>query len=341
MASVVDESSSEEGNRKKIKLSHEENASTDADHTLDLSAHIRLNSLGGFQLSEILSENSSSKSVFLEGTFDKVSHKAVILLEKLPIPKDAAKVEKLLNNADLALNLKSNSIAEPNAVDYAFYPAVCQGDIKATVIYPATSKHAEKYKYQPSFIVHETPGIYKSIVLPHLESQKFSLQWVYNILEHKSETERIIFEDPDPDVGFVLLPDLKWDESEKNSVYFIAICHAKNIKSLRDLDESHLPLLRNIKIKSLDAIYEKYNVAPQKLRVYFHYQPSYYHLHVHFTSVNREIPGCHFEKAHLLENVINNIEMHSTYYQEVTLTYTLKSNDSLFAKLEQISAKNS
>lgn len=31
---------------------------------------------------------------------------------------------------------------------------------------------------------------------------------VYNILEHKAEVERIIYEDPDPVSGFLILPDL-------------------------------------------------------------------------------------------------------------------------------------
>ncbi|GFU10346.1 m7GpppX diphosphatase [Nephila pilipes] len=338
MASVSADSSGE-SKRKKIKLSNEGETSTDCSVAEDLSAHVRLNSLDGFQLSEILSENTNSKSIFLDGYFDEESRKAVILLEKLPIPKDS--VEKLLNNADLALNLKSKSTLEPNVVNYACYPTVCQGDIKATIIYPATSKHVEKYKYQPSFVVKETPEIYKNIVLPHLESQKFSLQWVYNILEHKSETERIVFEDPHPELGFILLPDLKWDESENHAIYLIAICHTRNVKSLRDLNASHLPLLKNIKIKGLDAIQMKFNIQSEKLRVFLHYQPSYYHFHVHFTSIHKQVPGCLFEKAHLLDSVINNIELHASYYQDVTLTYTLKSNDPLFAKLEKTSANSS
>jgi m7GpppX diphosphatase len=31
---------------------------------------------------------------------------------------------------------------------------------------------------------------------------------VYNILSHQTESENIVFEDPDPENGFVLLPDL-------------------------------------------------------------------------------------------------------------------------------------
>ncbi|CAL1287878.1 unnamed protein product [Larinioides sclopetarius] len=176
-------------------------------------------------------------------------------------------------------------------------------------------------------------------VFPHFY---FSfIQWVHNILEHKSEAERIVFEDPDPQLGFVLLPDLKWDESEKSSVYLIAICHTKDVKSLRDLNASHLPLLKNIRKKALDAILKKYNIPSEKLRVFLHYQPSYYHLHVHFTSINKQVLGCQFEKARLLDTVISNIELLATYYQDVTLTYTLKSNDPLFSKLKDASVISS
>lgn len=37
---------------------------------------------------------------------------------------------------------------------------------------------------------------------------------MYNILEKKAEAERIVYEDPDPDIGFVLLPDFKWNQKQ-------------------------------------------------------------------------------------------------------------------------------
>ena len=36
---------------------------------------------------------------------------------------------------------------------------------------------------------------------------------MHNILDKKKETERVLFEDPDPRDGFVLLPDMKWDQA--------------------------------------------------------------------------------------------------------------------------------
>ena len=72
---------------------------------------------------------------------------------------------------------------------------------------------------------------------------------MYNILEKKAEVERVVFEDNDPETGFVLLPDLKWDQKQIENLYLVAIGRKREIKSLRDLDRSHLPLLRNIFLK--------------------------------------------------------------------------------------------
>ena len=41
-----------------------------------------------------------------------------------------------------------------------------------------------------------------------------SFQWVYNILDKKAEADRIVFENPDPSDGFVLIHDLKWNQQQ-------------------------------------------------------------------------------------------------------------------------------
>lgn len=121
-------------------------------------------------------------------------------------------------------------------------------------------------------------------------------QWVYNILDHKKESERIIFEDPCKKLGFILLPDLKWDGKTVETFYGLAIVHQLNLKSLRSLTAEHLPLLRNIQTKGVAAIQDKYGLEESQLRIYLHYQPSFYHLHVHFTFVKHEAPGIYCER---------------------------------------------
>nr|KAG5688890.1 hypothetical protein BaRGS_016458 [Batillaria attramentaria] len=91
--------------------------------------------------------------------------------------------------------------------------------------------------------------------------------WVLNILEKKTESDRIVFEDPDPETGFILLPDMKWNRSDLESLYLVAIVHKHGIHSIRDLRREHLPLLKNILVKGKAAIKEKFNIPGSKLRL--------------------------------------------------------------------------
>lgn len=58
-----------------------------------------------------------------------------------------------------------------------------------------------------------------------------------------------MLEDEDPSVGFVLVPDLKWDGKDLKSLYLLALVRQSGIKSLRDLTAEHIPLLQNILTK--------------------------------------------------------------------------------------------
>lgn len=41
---------------------------------------------------------------------------------------------------------------------------------------------------------------------------------VYNILAGEKEAERVLFREEDTEQGFVLLPDLKWDQTSMNAM---------------------------------------------------------------------------------------------------------------------------
>ncbi len=155
------------------------------------------------------------------------------------------------------------------------------------------------------------------------------LKWVYNILEHKTEEERIIYEDSDPVNGFILLPDMKWDSSVVENLYLLAIVHQKGIKSLRDLNQNHIELLQNIRDKSFQAIEKKFGVKKEKLRAFIHYQPSFYHLHIHFSHIRFETPGMP-ERNYQLNQVIENLKLDSEYYQKVTLQFVVKKHEKIY-----------
>ncbi|KAM4555227.1 m7GpppX diphosphatase [Odontesthes bonariensis] len=284
------------------------------------------NILAGFKTSSVLSDSAREKIMFIHGEI--ADQDAVVILEKTPFREET--LTELLRGSSLKLEMKNDIYSS-----YRLQAPPHLNEIKTTVVYPATEKHVKKHQRQESFLVEETGEDYRSITLPYIEKQSLSLQWVYNILEKKAEAQRIVFEDPDPEVGFVLLPDLKWDQKQVDDLYLISITYQRGVKSLRDLTSEHLPLLQNILQKGQDAILQRYKLPASKLRVYLHYQPSYYHLHVHFTKLGYEAPGCGVERAHLLSDVIQNLKSDPRFYETRTLHFPLRADDGLLAKFKE------
>lgn len=105
------------------------------------------------------------------------------------------------------------------------------------------------------------------------------------------------------------------------------------------MNSDHLELLNNIREKGISTIKTKFGIDETQLRIYLHYQPSFYHLHVHFTFLQHEAPGIFCERSHLLNTVINNIELLPNYYQKATLSHVLKEGDPLFEKIQEFQGK--
>jgi m7GpppX diphosphatase len=107
---------------------------------------------------------------------------------------------------------------------------------------------------------------------PQLE-RDIESEWFHrvdNIISHKTEAEKILYEDDD----FIMLPDFKWDLKDVNTLYLQAISRHKGIKSLRDIRYTHLGMLRQIR-RQAHAVVEQFGVKKGELRLYVHYQPSY------------------------------------------------------------------
>jgi m7GpppX diphosphatase len=58
-------------------------------------------------------------------------------------------------------------------------------------------------------------------------------------------------------------------------------------------------------VSNVQALKRRYGIREDMLRVYVHYQPSYYHLHVHFLHIKLDAGhGMAAGKAHLLLDII-------------------------------------
>ncbi|XP_067007715.2 m7GpppX diphosphatase isoform X2 [Anabrus simplex] len=209
------------------------------------SIHSSLSDFSSFELQRVLNENAQRKTVFIQGSFKERKGQAIVILEKTPF--DEKSIDGILSANSRLKRDFSNDIYG----NYECYPEIQFNNIKATIIHPATEKHIQKYESQPVHIIDETPEFYHTLTLPHLQKEQFNLQWVTNIIEHKSEVERIVFEDTDPETGFILLPDLKWDAKQVENLYLVAIVRKTGISSLRSLTGDHLNLLKNLQAKGI------------------------------------------------------------------------------------------
>jgi len=134
---------------------------------------------------------------------------------------------------------------------------------------------------------------------------------------------------------------MKWDLTTISSLYLMAIVQDCTIRSLRDLRKKHVPLLNAIRLEAGRVVQEKWGLGNGTLRIYIHYQPSYYHFHVHIVNVNYQgaILGMTIGQAHLLEDVISLLELDPdegpAVFERLTLTYGLGDQHGLFKALQE------
>lgn len=58
-------------------------------------------------------------------------------------------------------------------------------------------------------MMEENMQMYKEVIEPYIRQLDPSrTQWVRNILQGQAEVDRVLYSDPDPQEGFVILPDL-------------------------------------------------------------------------------------------------------------------------------------
>lgn len=221
-------------------------------------------------------------------------------------------------------------------------------DLKINLIYPCTEQHVAKYSRQGVRFVTETPETYRTAVRPYMERKRSGgrLNWVYNILEGKSEAEDVIYRTPygleGGLEGFLFLPDLNWDRTTIEAMHLLAIVERRDIWSLRDLRRRHVPWLRHMRAKILAAAVETYaskGVEEDQLKLYVHYQPTYYHFHIHVVHVALEAGATQATgKAIGLESILSQLETMAgddddVGMDSVTLCYTVGEASELWTEV--------
>ncbi|CCC13278.1 unnamed protein product [Sordaria macrospora k-hell] len=273
-----------------------------------------------FKFERQLNQDQAGRRTTLLGTID--SQPALLVLERAPFPTST----DYLSSAPLTLrtlkNLGANDI-------YHWYMASSGAvstneeedfsDLKINLIYPCTPKHIAKYSRQAVRYVSETPQIYRD--------------------HAKKEVEDVIYRTPygqDPEEGFLLLPDLNWDRKTLAALHLLGLVERRDIWSLRDLKKKHVPFLRHMKRKFVEATTKVYpQIDEDQLKLYVHYQPTYYHFHIHIVHVQLEAGATQaVGKAVGLDGIIETLEVMEgdgeAGMDKLTMSYTLGEESDLW-----------
>lgn len=164
-----------------------------------------------FKLDRLLNQDQAGRRISLLGTID--NEPAILLAERAAFDISPQHLSAFSTSLNSIKNLGANDI-------YNWYLASTSStsssppDLKLNLIYPCTSSHIKKYSAQGVRSVTETPEIYRDHVRPYMQKkrQEGRLNWVFNIIEGRTEQEDVIYRQPatagTEDEAFLLLPDL-------------------------------------------------------------------------------------------------------------------------------------
>lgn len=287
--------------------------------------------------------DDAGRRITLYGRVD--SEPALLILERAPFPEAPEYLTAVPANLRSLTNLGNNDIYSwflgssgppPPVLDESAEKkdAVEFADLKLDLICPCTEKHIKKHSRQGYRFVTETPEIYRDRVRPLMRANREEgrLNWVYNIIDGRKEVEDVIYRTPlgrDGDEGFLLLPNLHWDRKTIEALHLLGIVERRDLWSLRDLRKKHIPWLRHMKAKLIDATVATYpQIEADQLKLFLHYQPTYYHLHIHIVHVILEATSTQsVGKAIGLDSIIEQLEAMAgdgeTGMDTISLSYTV------------------
>ncbi|KAH0547292.1 m7GpppX diphosphatase-like [Cotesia glomerata] len=271
---------------------------------------------GNLSIIEVLKNDTHQKKIAIKGKFNRKN--AIIVLSRKSFSSDILELKQKIFNEETIFELKDSNDKECH---FEVTLTNETNDIDATIKCPAEDKEFKEFKLAEYWFIEETPELYKNVTLPFINEKilpKDNLKWVYDLLSGKKEQERTLHIDKDESTGYVLVKDSKWRSKEISEMHYVAFTQQK-LMTIRDLNETHLPLLKKIKKEGTEIITKKYPVLAANLRIYFLYLPRFYHLHVHFITNTADDAITMLDRMHLLSTVINNIELMPDYYQKATL----------------------
>jgi m7GpppX diphosphatase len=146
-------------------------------------------------------------------------------------------------------------------------------------------------------------------------------KWIYDILDGITEQKNVLYKDDD--MMIIISIDHKPYCNEK--FHLLTIPTDKTIRSIRDLTGDHISLLEKMKSKTIEYVKKTYHTDRHHLKMYFHYAPSTYQLHIHTQHIQNIYSGSSIEYSHELNSVINILSYIPDYYQRISMIKRIKS----------------
>ncbi|KAF1839440.1 scavenger mRNA decapping enzyme [Decorospora gaudefroyi] len=307
----------------------------------EIAAHVE-SLIPKFHLTRLLNADQAGRRIAILGTI--TTQPALLIAERAAFPTSTAQLTHFPTSLRNIRNLGANDIyawflanANPHSSDDDDEQAP---DFKLNLIYPCTDKHIKKYEQQRLRVVTETPQIYSKYVRPYMHAQraKGALNWVYNIIQGRTEQEDVMYRESG-DEGFLLLPDLNWDRKTMGGLHLLGLVERTDVWSVRDLKRGMVGWVKHMRERMVEATVGLYpEIERDELKLYVHYQPTYYHFHIHIVHVSLEAGSTQATgKAIGLENVISQLETMAgeteAGMQDVSLTYHLGERSELWEKV--------
>lgn len=181
-------------------------------------------------------------------------------------------------------------------------------------------KNQIKTKDLNYILLKESSSDYHEKIKPYIENiYNENTFWIHEIFKGNREKENIVYQDDE----IVIIKELSMTNIKK---FYLLGFPKKKITNIREIEKSDLILLDKIINKIVFIAKEFYGINEDNLINFFHYHPSFYHLHIHSTFIENPLISNRFNRHHLYEIVKNNIIKDSNFYKKCDLYFEIPRN---------------
>ena len=115
---------------------------------------------------------------------------------------------------------------------------------------------------------------------------------------------------------------------------WLVIIKNRSIKTIRDLDASHVSMLERVKAMCVERVEKEIGVEHDEIMFYVHYHPSIYQLHIHVAYPYMQNTHRDIYRIHSLDSIINNLTIDPEYYKKATLQVSVSKDSLLYSAIK-------